>query len=162
VVIVTDHDVSVRRAGVEDVALVARLLREFNAEFDEPIPARSQIESNVRAGIAGERWWVLLASDPVTGIVTGFVTVAEHDSAYTAAPVLYIEDLYVAPASRGQGVGSALMSRVFAEAATRGVTLVELGVDESDTDAMRFYERHGFNFRDPATNDRAFYICREL
>jgi hypothetical protein len=44
----------------------------------------------------------------------------------------------------------------------RGVALIEINVDEEDVDAMRFYERHGFDGHDPDTGGRACYFRQEL
>lgn len=151
-------DVNVRRALPDDAATILGLLRDFNAEFGETMPGLDTLEPHVTALLDTVRFWALLAGDPVVGVIT----VAQRDSACATAPALYVEDLYVVPDRRGRGIGSALIARLFDEAATRGASLIEIGVDESDVDAMRFYERLGFIHRDPETGERAFHIYCEL
>jgi hypothetical protein len=47
-------------------------------------------------------------------------------------------------------------------ARARRVALIEINVDEGDTDTQRFYERHGYTSIEETTNERAFYFYREL
>ena len=150
--------VQVRRAELGDAEVMARLLHDFTSEFGDPTPPLDVLAANLRDVLAGGHFWALLAGDPVQGILT----VAERPTAFSPGAALYLEDLYVEPAHRGQGMGGALMARLFEEAAERQASLVEIGVDESDVDAMRFYERHGMIHRDPESGERAFYIYREF
>ena len=55
-----------------------------------------------------------------------------------------LEELYVAPGHRGQGIGTALMGEALAVVRQRGAGEMQINVDEVDVDARRFYERHGF------------------
>lgn len=65
-------------------------------------------------------------------------------SPYYAGPVAMLDELYVAPGHRGQGIGTQLMAAVLAEIQKRGAGELQINVDEVDVDARRFYERHGF------------------
>ncbi len=52
--------------------------------------------------------------------------------------------MWVAPESRGLGVGEALVNRVIAEADSLGHSCLFLEVIDSNRDAVRLYERCGF------------------
>jgi GNAT superfamily N-acetyltransferase len=56
-----------------------------------------------------------------------------------------LETLSVLPEERGAGVGSALLAAVRKELAQLGATELSLHVVPTSHDALRFYERHGFN-----------------
>ncbi len=54
---------------------------------------------------------------------------------------MYLQDLFVDPAMRGQGLGRALIEHVYAEAAARGCSRVWWLTHETNTDAMVLYDR---------------------
>ncbi|MFV1964492.1 MAG: GNAT family N-acetyltransferase [Pirellulaceae bacterium] len=57
---------------------------------------------------------------------------------------LSVDNLYVLPARRRQGMGRALMQAAFAWGQTRNLTQVRLGVWHNNTDAKAFYESLGY------------------
>ncbi len=70
--------------------------------------------------------------------------------------------LYVAPELRGRGLGSALLTTAEAVTRQRGGELLEINVDGDDTDARRFYERHGYVNSEPGEDQPLLYYYREL
>ena len=44
----------------------------------------------------------------------------------------------------------------------RGAELLEINVDGEDTDARRFYERHGYANTEPGQDEPMLYYYREL
>jgi ribosomal protein S18 acetylase RimI-like enzyme len=66
----------------------------------------------------------------------GFVVVKPHGDA------LLLDHLYIAPGAQGRGIGAAVLAQVFAEANARSLPLRVGALRESD--ANRFYLRHGF------------------
>ncbi len=73
-----------------------------------------------------------------------------------------LDELYVVPGRRGQGLGSALLAAAEAVTRQRGGQLVEINVDGNDTDARRFYERHGYANSEPGEDQPLLYYYREL
>jgi GNAT superfamily N-acetyltransferase len=59
----------------------------------------------------------------------------------------WVEDLAVAPEHRSRGIGKALLDAARAWARERGATHLELDSAEPRTDAHRFYEREGADYR---------------
>lgn len=55
----------------------------------------------------------------------------------------YLEDLYVDPASRGAGIGRALIDAMYRWADERGVTRVYWHTDELNSNARALYDRVG-------------------
>lgn len=55
-----------------------------------------------------------------------------------------IKRMYVAPGHRGQGVSTAILTRLEAEARALGWDRLVLETGEGQPDAMRFYEREGY------------------
>ena len=76
-------------------------------------------------------------------------------------PVGLLDELYVAPELRRRGIGSALLKAAEAMTRERAGELLEINVDGEDTDARRFYERHGYSNTSPARGQLLYYY-REL
>ena len=57
---------------------------------------------------------------------------------------LEIERIYVDQAFQGKGLGAVLMTKAVERAKDLNLQYIWLGVWEKNTDAKRFYERHGF------------------
>ena len=75
----------------------------------------------------------------------GFVSVSiERGSLELDAVRGTLSNLYVEPAHRGQGIGSALLEAVEDAFEDRGVDVVTLEVMADNEDARRFYREHGF------------------
>lgn len=55
-----------------------------------------------------------------------------------------VEGVRVAKTARGQGIGQALLEHAIARAEAHGCHLVQLTTDKRRADALRFYERLGF------------------
>lgn len=60
---------------------------------------------------------------------------------------LYLDDLCVGKAFRGQGIGSALFDRVVAAARECGADTLDLNVWEFNKNAVEFYEKRGMTTR---------------
>ena len=76
--------------------------------------------------------------------------------------MVLVDELYVAPEARGRGFGSALLVAVEGLTHERGSQLIEVAVDGADTDAHRFYERHGYTTTADGQNQPSFYYQRSV
>jgi GNAT superfamily N-acetyltransferase len=132
-----------REATAADLPAVGRLLHDFNAEFGEPTPAPDWLASRVGELRAGGETAVLVSGDEPVAIAVVRFRLALWSEGLEA----YLAELYVVPALRGQGIGTALMEAVMQDARDRGAVEMHIGVDEVDADTMRFYERLGFTNR---------------
>lgn len=90
------------------------------------------------------------AAPPFDAIVaedaTGIVGAAIHTftySTWTGRPSLYLEDLFVWPAARAQGIGRALMARLAQIAVERGCARMDWQVLDWNAQAIGFYDRLG-------------------
>jgi ribosomal protein S18 acetylase RimI-like enzyme len=76
----------------------------------------------------------------------GFVTFAVQSGGYDVDAVRgAVENLYVDPGFRGQGVGAALLDAAEAELDSRGVEVVTLEVLAANQRARAFYAREGYD-----------------
>ncbi|HEX6421921.1 MAG TPA: GNAT family N-acetyltransferase [Acidimicrobiales bacterium] len=147
-----------RLATPEDADEVARLLHDFNSEFDTPSPGAAVLAPRLRRLLSGDATFAILAETPAVGVAL----VTLRPNVWYAGQVALLDELYVVPPRRSQGIGSAIVGHLLSLARATSVDLVEINVDEGDVDAQRFYERHGFRSTEPGSTERAFYYFQEL
>jgi ribosomal protein S18 acetylase RimI-like enzyme len=132
---------TVRRAGAEDAEVVARLLYDFNTEFDEPVPQPDVVAPRIRELMETEEILVLLGgSGP-----DGFVLMRFRPTLLIEGLDCYVEELYVVPHFRGKGLGRTMMEAAMDLARQRGAIHMDLGTSEDDVAARALYERLGFD-----------------
>ncbi len=130
-----------RLATVDDAEEVALLLHDFNSEFDTPSPGPAVLAARLRTLLAGDNTVAILAGTPAVAVAL----VTLRTNVWYSGQVALLDELYVEPSLRGQGIGSAIVDRLVSISQASGVDLIEINVDEDDVDARRFYERHGFS-----------------
>lgn len=146
----------VRLAGVEDAPAVARLLHDFNTEFDDPTPGVADLTVRMRRLLDEDEATVLLGGEGPDAIAV----LRFRPSLWADSPDAYLEELYVAPARRGAGLGRTVLDVAMAAARDRGAGRIELGTDEDDTAARALYESSGFTNLDDGMS--MLYYEREL
>ncbi len=151
--------IEIRRAGAGDAAVAARLLCDFNAEFDEPAPPLEVVAENVGGLVERSEATVLLGGAGPDAIAV----LRLRDSIWTGRPEAYLQELYVAPALRGRGIGRALLEATMAAAREAGAASIDLNTGETDREARGLYESAGFTNREgsPEGPSMLFYE-REL
>ena len=147
-----------RRATAADAPVLAELLDRFNREFATPTPGPALLAARLQALLADELVYAILAGDPTVGLAL----VTLRPNVWYDGPVALLDELYVAPERRGQGIGTRLLKAAEAECMRRGGRLLEINVDGEDSDARRFYERHGYTNREPGQTEPELYYSREL
>jgi GNAT superfamily N-acetyltransferase len=142
------------QATSQDAPLIAGMLHDFNTEFSEPTPGTDVLSRRVLAFIeSGAMTYLLGGSGP-----DGFAQVSFRPSVWADEPVGYLEELYVVPGRRGEGVGREIMNAVLGLARERGAAGMEVVTGEDDTAARSLYESLGFaNEIEGEENARALF-----
>jgi GNAT superfamily N-acetyltransferase len=137
----------VRSATSDDAPVVARLLHDFNAEFNVPTPPAEELAPRLAELIEAGEARVLLAAEEL-----GLAVLRQRPSLWSRGVVVYLEELYVVPDRRGEGLGRALMEATIAAAREAGAEWIELGTSTGDVAARGLYESAGFtNLEDGET-----------
>ncbi|UPV74411.1 GNAT family N-acetyltransferase [Halorussus limi] len=122
---------SVAQRAVADELLVARA--------DEADPKVDAEDAGEDAGNAED------GDGTDDGRIVGFVTFGIESSSYEQDAVRgIVQNIYVVPDRRGEGIGSALLAEAEAGLADAGADAVSLEVMADNADARRFYRRHGY------------------
>ena len=137
-------DSRVRRASAGDAAQAARLMHRFNVEFDEEIDDVEVLERRYREQLDDDDFAVILVAENDVG----FAQLRHKGQIYSDAPTAYLEELYVIPDRRGEGLGRALLEAAMEEARAHGADHIDLGTSEDDTAARALYESAGFTNRE--------------
>jgi ribosomal protein S18 acetylase RimI-like enzyme len=77
----------------------------------------------------------------VQGVVRGLVHSIDHRSCWMQEHSCYLQDLFVAPECRGQGLGRRLIEHVYVQAKVRGCARVHWLTHETNAEAMKLYDR---------------------
>ena len=153
-------DVTLRLAEVPDADTVGGLLRDFNDEFDTAGPTASEFARRFRTLLAADDVAVVLADDGRRAV--GFALVTLRPTPYYDGSLAQLEELYVVPMLRDQGIGTRILRMAIETARTRGAGEMHINVDEIDEDTRRFYERHGFTNIEAGTDYRMLCYIQEL
>jgi len=149
----------VRRATPGDALQVARLLNDFQAEYDEPSPGTETLEERYEELIRNKEMIVLLVGEGPDG----FAQLRFRPWVYSAGLHSYLEELYVVPDRRGTGLGRALLEAAVETARREGAEQMELGTSEDDVAARGLYESAGFINREGGSDGPVmFFYEREL
>jgi ribosomal protein S18 acetylase RimI-like enzyme len=144
---------------VEDAADLARLLHDFNTEFDEPTPGVETLARRLEKLLADGEVTALLAA----GGPDGIAQLRFFPSIWTDGLEAYLEELYVVPPRRGEGIGRALLEAAMEAARLAGATHIDLNTGETDAAARALYESAGFTNREgDEDGPRMLYYEREL
>lgn len=129
---------TIRPATVADVPLILQFIRDL-ADYERLAHKVVADEEKLRASLFGPRPYAetllaFLGDEPV-----GFALFFHNYSTFLAQGGIYLEDLFVRPEVRGQGIGRLLLTRLAQIASERGCERLEwMALDWNET-AIRFY-----------------------
>ena len=144
---------SLRSAQRPDVDALVRLIHGL-AEFEKLTHLLEVTPEKLALHLFGPKPVVEAVVAERAGRVVAFALFFTNFSTFLARPGLYLEDLFVEPAERGQGIGQALLEQLARLAAARGCGRFEWSVLDWNEGAIRFYQRMG------ATVMPDWRICR--
>jgi GNAT superfamily N-acetyltransferase len=134
--------VTIRRATARDVPTLLALIRGL-AEYERLVHLMEATRGRLRRHGFGRRRYFEALLCRRAGRPIGLALYYFGYSTFLARPTLYLEDIFVVPAERGQGAGLALLRAVARVAAARGCGRLDWTVLDWNTPAIRFYKRLG-------------------
>ena len=127
------------RADVPEVLRLIKALAEYEKLSHEVVATESALTQTLFGDKPAAE--VLLAEDG--GRAVGFALFFQNYSTFLGKPGIYLEDLFVEPASRGQGLGKQLLQAIARLAVERGCGRFEWAVLDWNEPAIGFYKSLG-------------------
>jgi GNAT superfamily N-acetyltransferase len=135
-----------RRAAVDDTGALLPLVEEYwryeNVAGFDTQRVGSQLTRLLSAPGLGAGWIAELQGAAVGYLLAVYVFSLEH-LGLTAE----IDEFFVRPAQRGQGIGAGLLAHAEAEFMRMGCTNVALQLSRDNDSARAFYRRHAYRER---------------
>lgn len=143
-----------RTANPTDVPLILAFIREL-AAYEKLTAEVTATEDALHATLFGDKPAAeCVLAFAAGGEPAGFAVYFTTYSTFLAKPGLWLEDLFVRPEHRGQGIGRALLQYLAKLANRRGYGRMEWSVLDWNQPAIEFYEAFG------ARRLREWQICR--
>jgi GNAT superfamily N-acetyltransferase len=131
-------DLTIRFATASDCATILGFIREL-ADYERLLDEVIADEQAIRASLFGVRPSAEVLLAEVANVPVGFALFFQSYSTFLAKPGLYLEDLFVQPAARKQGIGLALMSALARIATQRNYGRFEWSVLAWNQPSLDFY-----------------------
>jgi diamine N-acetyltransferase len=144
---------TLRPAVPTDAALILAYIREL-AEYEREPQAAIATEADISRYTFSEHPLVKVTMAEWDGEPAGFALWFLNFSTWEGKPGIYLEDLFVRPAFRRNGIGKTLLRHLAALASQEGWTRFVWQVLDWNTPAIEFYEAHG------ARVMRSWITCR--
>lgn len=133
---------TISAAGAGDRDALVTLLAVQLAEHNVGI-SNERLAAAVDGALADPRrgrFWLARRGERAIGVAyISFQWTLEH-----GGQCAWLEELYVVPEHRNDGVGSLLLHAVMSHARAAGCTAIDLEVEEDHQRAERLYQREGF------------------
>ncbi len=146
---------SIRKATPDDAKTLVDLILELAAYeklLEEAEPSVELLEEHLSAEALTGCEALLVETDD--GAAVGFALFFHNYSTLQTNAGLYVEDLFVRPTYRGEGIGFALFQRLAEIAEQRGCRRIDWAVLDWNQEAIDFYEQLGAEALDDWTTMR--------
>src|SRR3984957_1337450 len=143
----------IRRARPDEAALVLSLVREL-AEYEKLLHEVEATEAGIAAALFGVHPLLFCEIAEWKGEPAGFAIWFVNFSTFSGRSGIYLEDLFVRPAQRGNGIGKALLSHLAKQCVANGWSRLQWSVLDWNTPSIEFYKSLGAELMEEWT------VCR--
>jgi len=133
---------SIRQAEEKDTSTILQLILEL-AEYERLVHEVVATEDGLRHTLFGPRRYAEVLLAELENQAAGYALFFHNFSTFVGGPGIYLEDLYVRPAFRGQGIGKAFFQHLARLAVERNCGRLDWAVLNWNEDAIRFYRSLG-------------------
>src|SRR6202451_2503131 len=143
----------IRRARAGEAGLVLSLVREL-ADYEKLLHEVEATEATIGAALFGDNPRLFCDIAEWNGEVGGFAVWFINFSTFSGRSGIYLEDLFVRPAQRGNGIGKALLSHLAKQCVANGWSRLQWSVLDWNTPSIEFYKSLGAQLMEEWT------VCR--
>lgn len=133
----------IRQASSTDIPQLCVLLNSLFTQEAEFSPDTERQAIGLGAIIEGDGIGDILVAVEA-GEIIGMVNLLYTISTALGSRVAILEDMIIAPAYRGLGMGSILLEQAIDFAKNKGCKRITLLTDSDNERAQQFYQKHGF------------------
>ncbi|HBR57540.1 MAG TPA: GNAT family N-acetyltransferase [Blastocatellia bacterium] len=135
-------EIVIRKIELDDLTALLRLMREF-AEFEHLEAYLEVTEERLAAAMFGEGAFVSGLLLEIDGSAAGYALFYPYFASFRGQRGIYLEDIYLAQACRGRGLGSAMLKEIARKARNGGFERIDFQVLNWNTPAIEFYKKLG-------------------
>jgi len=144
---------AIRRARPDETGLVLSLVREL-ATYEKLLHEVEATEADIAAALFADNPRLFCDVAEWNGAPAGFAVWFVNFSTFRGRHGIYLEDLFVRPALRGNGIGKALLVHLAKTCLANGWSRLQWAVLDWNTPSIEFYKSLGAVLMDDWT------ICR--
>ncbi|PSB12293.1 GNAT family N-acetyltransferase [Pleurocapsa sp. CCALA 161] len=133
---------NIRQAEVDDVPQIFGLIKAL-AEYEKLSHQVTGSTEQLRKHLFGKRIYAEAIITEIEDTIVGFALFVPNYSTFLTKPGLYLEDLFVLPEYRRQGIGKAMLSYLGRLAIEREAGRLEWSVLDWNQSAIAFYQSLG-------------------
>ncbi|MEL6778119.1 MAG: GNAT family N-acetyltransferase [Cyanobacteria bacterium J06597_16] len=144
---------TIRLATPADVSSIYSLIQALS-EYEKLAHEMVGTEADLHKGLFGEKPFAEALVAEVEGEAVGVALYFYNFSTFLMKPGIYLEDLFVLPDYRKQGIATALLKELASRAVNQGCGRLEWSVLDWNVDAIAVYKKRGAVLMDDWT------VCR--
>ena len=139
---ITSDSITIRPATRADVPVILEFIRDL-ARYERLEHEVSASEAELAEALFGERRCAEVVFACSAGEPVGFALFFHNFSTFKGRPGIYLEDLFVRPEARGQGIGRQLLAHLARTAVERRCARLEWAVLDWNEPSIGFYRSLG-------------------
>lgn len=135
-----ESDFTIRPAAENDAGTILSLIKEL-ADFEKLSHEVVATEDDIRRSLFGPHPFAEVLIGEYAGLAVSFALFFYNFSTFIGKPGIYLEDLYVKPEYRRQGLGRKMLAHIARLAKDRNCARFEWSVLDWNEPAIRTYDR---------------------
>lgn len=139
---VTDEELTLKKAVPEDIPLILSLIKEI-ADYEKLSHEVTATEETLQNSLFGKGANTEVIIAYYNNNPAGYAVFFHNFSTFIGKNGLYLEDIYIKPELRGEGIGSKIFKYLINLAVERDCGRMEWAVLNWNTPAINFYKKLG-------------------